>query len=65
MPCLSLKATIPTPATIIITANPPENITQIEAEVVDNNVLLRWQAPNSDLPIIYYNIYRTSKTAVI
>ena len=48
---------------ITITANPPENITTIEAEVVDNNVLLRWTAPNSDLPIIYYNIYRTSKTA--
>ena len=24
--------------------------------------MLRWSAPNSDLPIIYYNIYRTSKT---
>ncbi len=49
-------------SSVTITANPPENISQIEAEVVDNNVLLRWQAPNSDLPIIYYNIYRTSKT---
>jgi len=48
---------------ITITANPPDDITTIEAEVVDNNVLLRWQAPNSDLPIIYYNIYRTTKTA--
>ena len=48
---------------VTITANPPDNISTIEAEVVDNNVLLRWQEPNSDLPIIYYNIYRTSKTA--
>ena len=48
---------------ITITANPPDNITTIDVEVVDNNVLLRWQEPNSDLPIIYYNIYRTSKSA--
>ena len=49
---------------ITITANPPSNIlaTDIQSEVVDNNVLLRWSAPSSDLPIIYYNIYRTSKT---
>ena len=50
-------------SSVTITANPPDNISQIEHEVVDNNVLLRWQEPNSDLPIIYYNIYRTSKTA--
>ena len=48
---------------ITITANPPEQITRIDAEVIDNNVLLRWPEPNSDLPIIYYNIYRTSFTA--
>ena len=47
--------------TVTIIANPPEKITTFSAEVVDNNVLLSWSAPNSDLPIIYYNIYRTAK----
>tara|TARA_B100000424_G_scaffold218194_2_gene176481 strand:+ start:3059 stop:8371 length:5313 start_codon:yes stop_codon:yes gene_type:complete len=48
---------------IDITANPPEQISRIDPEVIDNNVLLRWPEPASDLPIIYYNIYRTSFTA--
>lgn len=46
-----------TPAALSVQVTPPGAPTQLRAEVVDNNVLLRWQAPTSgDLPIAHYRL---------
>ena len=44
----------------------PSKITNLRNEVIDNNVLLRWQESavgTNQLPIIHYNIYRNTTDA--
>ena len=48
-------------ASVTFTVAPPSAVTQLTTEVVDNNVLLRWQESVvgvDQLPIKHYNIYR-------
>lgn len=42
--------------TVTMTIDPPEAVTNLSAEVIDNFVLLRWKPPASELPISHYVI---------
>ena len=52
---------------VLFTVATPSKVTNLKNEVIDNNVLLRWQeslVAANQLPIIHYNIYRnTTDTA--
>lgn len=48
-----------TEAFVDVTVAPPEKISTMEVEVVDNNVLLKWTAPGAGtLPIDHYKVYK-------
>jgi len=51
---------------VLFTVAIPSKITNLKNEVIDNNVLLRWQESSvevNQLPIIHYNIYRNTTDA--
>jgi len=51
---------------VLFTVAIPSKITNLRNEVIDNNVLLRWQESavgSNQLPIIHYNIYRNTTDA--
>lgn len=50
---------IGTPSSIDVTIIPPSAVTGLSAQVIDNNVLLRWAAPSSgSLPLAYYRVLK-------
>jgi len=51
---------------VLFTVATPSKVTNLKNEVIDNNVLLRWQESTvaaNQLPIIHYNIYRNTTDA--
>jgi hypothetical protein len=42
--------------TVTMTIDPPEAVTNLTAEIIDNFVLLKWKPPASELPISHYVI---------
>jgi hypothetical protein len=46
-------------ASLVVAISAPSQVNSLTSEVVDNNVLLRWQAPSTaTLPIDHYKIYK-------
>lgn len=56
---IDIAGNIGTPASCDINVAAPSAVQSLKSEVVDNNVLLRWSAPNSGtLPIDGYRVYK-------
>ncbi len=54
-----IAGNIGTATAIGVSIAPPSAVQNITAEIIDNNVLLRWESPASgSLPIDYYNVYK-------
>lgn len=53
-----------TPTAVDLTIAPPGEVQNLSAEVIDNNVLLKWEAPaTGSLPVEYYNVYKGAEFA--
>ena len=51
-----------TPGGCVVSLSAPSQV-QVSSEVIDNNVLLRWTEPTSQLPILYYEVRKGASWA--